>query len=39
MGRVLLAKNPSDSSNAISVFVGEAAWPVLQAASQEIEQR
>lgn len=39
VGRVLLAKNPSDSSNAISVFIGEATWPVLQAASQEIEQR
>lgn len=39
VGRVLLAKNPSDSSNAISVFIGETAWPVLQAASQEIEQR
>ena len=39
VGRVLLAKNPSDSGNAISVFIGETAWQVLQAASQEIEQR
>ncbi len=39
VGRVLLAKNPSDSGNAISVFIGEIAWQVLQAASQEIEQR
>jgi len=39
VGRVLLAKNPSDSGNAVSVFIGETAWQVLQAASQEIEQR